>query len=196
MSRRSWAQTLLKLYFSPVGRIRPSLYWLALAALAALGLGINAIYGIFFNGVAAFQAIVVQSPGPGAGTELGADGLSFHGTPLSAVIFGAFVLTAFCVQAKRLHDAGRSAGWLVALAVAEFVFPFAAGWLIFRHFDLGGLRWVVRYTLICAVVGMGGPLAFKLWVGLARSRPEPNAHGPRPETPLAVATPPRKVLRA
>src|SRR5690349_3185640 len=111
MSRGSWGLTLLKLYFSPFGRIRPALYWAGLGGLAVGGLLVNLAYGLLLSPVAGFQAIALQAPGPGASIDLGADGLSARGHPAAAVLTAGFVLAAFCVQAKRLHDAGRSAVW-------------------------------------------------------------------------------------
>lgn len=182
---------LLKLFLSPVGRIRPPLYWAALLALAVVGLPITAAFGMLtlapanpFSrlsvATAAWTTLVLHTPGPGYGLACDSGGCRFWGTPLSGVITAAFCFSAFCIQSKRLHDAGRSAWWVIGFALFQMLAPFGLGYLtkaLFRPEDARGFIFVV---LSGGFVAMFLPLAFKAWIGFSKSRPEPDKHGPRP----------------
>lgn len=176
---------LLKLFFSPVGRIRPGLYWMGLAALSLAGLAVTAAFGMFTGppytaAIAAWSTVVLHTPGPGFVVSLTTAGPQTSGTAFSGVIVAAFCVMAFCVQAKRLHDAGQSAWWIVAFAVFQMVSPLGLGLLtraLYRPDDLRGFLFAVGSNLF---VGLFLPLVVKLVIGFLPSRPEPNAHGPRP----------------
>lgn len=196
--------TALKLFLTPFGRIRPSLYWSGMAVLSVAGLLINLAYGMFSQPpslffpfaklIAFWSGAALHTPGPGAGVTLQGAQLRFWGNPLAAEISFVFLLTSFCLQAKRLHDAGRSAWWPIAFALFQFLAPVGLGHLtkaLFRPEDIKSLIFYGGgYVFLC----MSLPFFFKLWIGLMKSRPEPNAHGPRPER-WTVASPDQPIWR-
>jgi uncharacterized membrane protein YhaH (DUF805 family) len=198
------ALLVLKLFLTPFGRIRPSLYWTGMAVLAAAGLVVNLGYGMFSQPpspffpfarlIAVWSGAALQTPGPGAGLMLEGGRLRFWGGPVAAEITFVFILARFCLQAKRLHDAGRSAWWPVAFALFQFLAPVALGYLtktLFRPEDLRSLFFYGGgYVAVCMLL----PVLFKLWIGLMKSRPEPNLHGPQPGR-WQVAMPDQPVWR-
>jgi len=196
--------TALKLFLTPFGRIRPPLYWTGMAALAVAGLLVNLAYGMFSQpaspflpfarAIAFWSGAVLQTPGPGAGVTLEGVTPRFWGGPIAAEISFVFILTSFCLQAKRLHDAGRSAWWPVAFALFQFLAPVALGYLTKTLFKPEDMRSLFFYGGSYVAVCMLLPGLFKLWVGLARSRPEANAHGLQPG-PWEIALPDKPAWR-
>jgi len=195
----------LRLFLSPFGRIRAPLYWTSLLALGLLGLGVSAAYGMltlrpgFLSLIsvvtAGWSTLLLQTPGPGAGIACSpGEGCHTWGTPLAFEITAVFCFSAFCIQAKRLHDAGRSAIWPIVFGLFEFLAPFGLGLLsnaLFKPEDTLGFVFAVGAGM---VVGLLVPIVFKLWIGLARSRPEANAHGVQPG-PWEIALPDRPAWR-
>lgn len=196
--------TVLKLFLTPFGRIRPTLYWTGMAVLAVAGLAINVAYGMFSQppspffpfarSIAFWSGAVLHTPGPGAGVMLEGARLRFWGGPIAAEISVVFILTAFCLQAKRLHDAGRSAWWPVAFALFQFLAPVALGYLTKTFFPPTDPKSLFFYGGSYVVVCMLLPGLFKLWIGLMKSRPEPNVHGLQPGR-WEVAAPDKPVWR-
>jgi uncharacterized membrane protein YhaH (DUF805 family) len=195
----------LRLFLSPFGRIRPPLYWTSLLALGLMGMGVSAAYGMltlrpgFLSLIsvitAGWSTLLLQTPGPGAGVSC-SPGLGCHtwGSALAFEITAVFCFSAFCIQAKRLHDSGRSAIWPIVFAVFQVRAPFGLGLLsnlLFKPEDTFGFVFAVGSGM---VVGLVLPVIFKLWIGLAKTRPDPNAHGPQP-APWEVALPEKPAWR-
>jgi uncharacterized membrane protein YhaH (DUF805 family) len=182
--------TGLKLFLTPFGRIRPSLYWTGMAALAVAGLAVNFAYGMFSQPVSPFfpfarliafwSGAVLQTPGPGAGVLLDGGRLRTWGGPIAAEISAVFLLTSFCLQAKRLHDAGHSAWWPVAFALFQFLAPVGLGFLTKALFPPEDMKSLFFYGGGYVFTCMSLPFFFKLWIGLMKSQPASNPHGPQP----------------
>ena len=87
-----------------------------------------------------------------------------------------------CLQAKRLHDAGRTAGllWLpavvLALALGRAVLAggtaLVGAGVVFNS-DLGPVMWTLALAALFA-------LGFLVWVGLSRGERAANRYGPEP----------------
>jgi uncharacterized membrane protein YhaH (DUF805 family) len=181
---------ILQLFLSPFGRIRPGPYWLGLLALGLIGMAVTARYGMLslqpgvFSkisvGTAAWSTLLLQTPGPGAGIACSPEGCRPWGTLIAFEIVAVFCFSAFCLQAKRLHDAGHTALWIIVFALFEFLAPFGLGLLtkaIFRPEDMRGFVFAIGGGMF---VGLVIPVVFKLWIGFARSVPGSNEHGAQP----------------
>ena len=94
-----------------------------------------------------------------------------------------------CLQAKRLHDAGRTAGLIllpavvIALALARAVMAGAIGstavGVVFDT-DRGPVMWILALAGLFA-------LGFLVWVGLSRGERGSNRYGPEPVREAAAA---------
>lgn len=94
----------------------------------------------------------------------------------AAAAVGSLILLypTFCVYGKRLHDLGKTA-WLypVAILVSMIVA------IVFAFLAYEGGATSDEEGMVAAYLGMLlVMLAFTLWVGLARSDPQTNKHGP------------------
>ena len=78
-----------------------------------------------------------------------------------------------CIHAKRLHDMGRTAWWMLLPAlvlIAGGLVSYALG-----YSETGQMSAVAMAHLVfAAICGIG----FLLWVGLTPGKPEPNRFGP------------------
>lgn len=105
----------------------------------------------------------------------------------------ALIWPQVAIAAKRLHDLGRSAWWLLApfvISILAFVAAAVVGgagllaamqqgewsgiWTA-----AGGLGVAILLVLVAFLTG----IAFLLWMGLSQGEPEPNRFGPPPAEP-------------
>ena len=113
--------------------------------------------------------------------------------PLVGQVIGLLLIwPQLCIHAKRLHDMGRSALWMVVPFCLSSLFLVLAvvkgGKAVLEVLSAGssnatrGAAWsqlgiAVGYFAMTFLVG----LAFLLWVGLSRGEPGSNRFGPPPE---------------
>lgn len=108
----------------------------------------------------------------------------------------ALLLPTIAVTARRLHDTGRSAWWMLLPVVPALVAVTSAVAMFFALFDSPGGTVTETYVpdapesaALWAVLAMAsGVLAFGGWVTLVvfmclDSRPGPNKYGPSPKYP-------------
>ncbi len=79
-----------------------------------------------------------------------------------------------CIHAKRLHDMGRTAWWMLAPVLVLLVCGVATYALAFSETG-GGVSAGVAPLAIAAVCGIG----FLLWVGLTPGSSQTNRFGPQ-----------------
>lgn len=110
------------------------------------------------------------------------------GVALSTVVLMAAVVEllllypSICLYGKRLHDFGLSAwiygGYRIAMVVlggAVGVMMSAAGAYTYEIMTVSG------------IIGFIGTIAITLWIGLMKSQPTANKHGPPPGYPASQA---------
>jgi uncharacterized membrane protein YhaH (DUF805 family) len=101
-------------------------------------------------------------------------------TALAFVPLGMALVASVGVAARRLHDRGRSVGWLIVFSLAPFGLGAFSIWLSegAAFIELG---WAAPTALAASLMS----LALSIWgfveIGLLRGTPGPNRFGPPPE---------------
>lgn len=200
---------VLQLFLSPFGRIRSGPCWLGLLALSVAALAVSAGFGMLtpppggFAGkplavfnfiIVVWTSVVLHTPGPGLGMACSpGEGCRHFGSMIGMEVALFFCFCAFCLQAKRLHDAGHTALWILVFALFEFLSPFGLGLItkaVFKPEDISGFIFAVGGGVFLNTIP---PAIFKLWVGVARHVPAANEHGVEPG-PWDLTRPERRAL--
>ena len=96
------------------------------------------------------------------------------------MVNAVFVYMAFAATAKRLHDTGRSAWWIVGGAIAVVAWSIAVAFSAVLAlgpdgFDPGSFWWIVAVT-----VSTLPAFALLLWLHCAKGDSQANRFGPVP----------------
>jgi uncharacterized membrane protein YhaH (DUF805 family) len=148
------------LLFIPTGRIGRQPFFLALAGLYVVWL------------VAPFMFALLGALSGPRGAAIVSQLIALLG--LLQMLLLPYV--SACLHAKRLRDAGRGLWSLMTIVVFSLVTPPLAVVLLARPkgLDTGSIDGLVTATalVMAGFVVIGAWLAYSLWVGLGRPRPE------------------------
>ena len=102
----------------------------------------------------------------------------------------ALIWPQVAISAKRLHDLGRSAWWLLApfvISILAFVLAAViggAGLLVAMQQGEMNSIWTaaggVGVAMILVLLAFSAGIFFLLWMGLSRGDPDPNRYGQPP----------------
>jgi uncharacterized membrane protein YhaH (DUF805 family) len=121
--------------------------------------------------------------------------ITFTGGGLRALYWLALLLPTLGITSRRLHDTGRTASWVLLLAV-PWVLTIFMGLLTFLSFMTFGLLGVL--FVFWPIIGLASLAAVFVLIYFCAQpgSPESNEYGPVPQawtphgTPIAPATPP------
>jgi uncharacterized membrane protein YhaH (DUF805 family) len=100
--------------------------------------------------------------------------------PLASVMNGVFVYAACAASAKRLHDTGRPAWWIVAGVTGVVLWCFALSIAVAMNVGLEALKPDGAWAVAVVAASSAPAFGLLLWLHFAPGETTANAYGPVP----------------